>query len=147
MIHRIVRILFILLILSASAVFSAEFKNSSDVVKRLSSYGISDIDGDQERLRKKQRLRIDDMFEDLKAANAALKNQTITVDAAYEIQRVSLLTSLHDPTLFAVQLVVPVAKKNKSAFAAARLRFHPVDRELLEDFFVRSQFFCEKKCD
>lgn len=146
MIHR-APCFFLLLFLLGAPVIAAEPKNSADVVRKLSDYTISDIDGDQERLEKKQRLRIDDMFDDLEAANAVLKNQTVTVDAAYEIQRVSLLTSLHDPTLFAVQLVAPLVKKNKTAFAEARRRFHPVDRQRLEDFFVHSQIFCKRKCD
>jgi hypothetical protein len=118
-------------LLSFSAHAATDFKSVDDATKNLSSYSVADIDGDAKRLKEKQELKIDQMFNALEETAKFLEKNTLTEDLAYQMERVSLITFIHDPTTFAVDLILLVYQKNKVLFEKAAQRLHPYDRNLL----------------
>jgi len=119
----------LLLIFSMKA--SADFKSTDEVIKKLSAYTIADIDGDEQRLKDKKPLKIDEMFNDLEETNKYFETNKINEEAAREMERVVLLTLLHDPSGFATELVYPVYSKNVDLFKKAAEKLHPYDRKVI----------------
>src|SRR5437868_6091953 len=111
--------------------FAAEFKSADEIVKKLGTYKVSDVEGDVQRLKNKEKLKIDEMFDDLEAAAKFLKDKTVSEDLALQMERVSLLTFLHDQTTFAADLILPVYDKNTEVFKTAAKRLHPYDRDVI----------------
>jgi hypothetical protein len=123
---------FALLILMISThAFAAEFKTADEILRKLATYKATDIDGDVKRLKNKEKLKIDEMFDDLEATVKFLNGKAPSEEVTYEMERVCLLTFLHDPSTFAVDLILVVYDKNQDVFIKAAKRFHPYDRDVI----------------
>ncbi len=125
------RLLFIISSLFTFSAYAAEFKSVDEAAKKLSAYTVADIDGDAKRLKENQELKIDQMFNDLEKTEKFLRKNNLTEDLAHEMERVSLITFIHDPTTFAIDLILPVYQKNRIIFEKAAQKLHPYDRNLL----------------
>jgi hypothetical protein len=117
------------LIFSASAF--AGFTSNDDIVKKLSSYKVADIEGDKARLKKKEKLKIDEMFNDLRDAAKFLESNTPSEAVAFEMERTCLLTFIHDPSTFAVDLILEIYEKNIPLFKKASDNLHPRDKAVI----------------
>lgn len=111
--------------------FAEDFKSAEATTKKLSAYTVSDIEGDKNRLKERQELKIDQMFNDLESAVKYLEKNPLTEDLAYHMERVSLITFINDPSAFAAEIILPVYQKNKSTFEKAAQKLHSFDRKLL----------------
>lgn len=123
------------LILIFSLLFSqlalAGFKNADEAQKKLSTYTVADIKGDVDRLAAKKPLKIDEIFDDLTATVEMLGKNAPTEDLALEMERACLLTSLHDPSNYAIEIILPIFIKNKAVFEKASESLHPTDQKNL----------------
>ncbi|MBK9323485.1 MAG: hypothetical protein IPM97_11190 [Bdellovibrionaceae bacterium] len=126
---------FILSLAFASVLQAKEFTSSDQIVKKLSAYQLHDLTGDIQRLKNKESLKIDEMFDDLEAAAKFLEGKTPSEDVAYHIERVCLLTFLHDPTSFAVDLTLSTYEKNKSIFEKAAKKLHNYDMQVILEVY------------
>lgn len=111
--------------------FAVEFKSSEEILVKLSAYKVEDINGDAEKVERKQKLKIDEMFEDLEAAAKYIGKDKISVELAFEIERVSIITFLHDPMTYSAELILDVYERNMEIFQTAAKRLHPVDSKLI----------------
>lgn len=123
------------LILIFSLLFSqlawAGFKTVEEAQKKLSTFTVADIKGDVDRLAAKQPLKIDEIFDDLTATVEMLGKNKLTEDLALEMERACLLTSLHDPSNYAIEIILPIYIKNKAIFERAAESLHPTDQKNL----------------
>lgn len=117
---------FIFTLLISSSAF-AGFKTVAEAEKKLSAYTVADIKGDVDRLAAGKPLKIDEVFEDLQATVDMLAKNKITEDLALEMERACLLASLHDPSNYAIEIILPVFIKNKTVFEKAAESLHPTD--------------------
>ncbi|MBC7370533.1 MAG: hypothetical protein H7326_03150 [Bdellovibrionaceae bacterium] len=124
-------LLFVLTILLSMQVFAAEFKSNDDILKKLASHTVEDIKGDAKRVEAKEKLKIDEMFDDLEAAAKFIDKSEVTEDMAVELERVCLITFLHDPTTLSADLIIKVYDRNQSVFKKAAKRLHPYDMGII----------------
>lgn len=110
-----------------------DFKTADEAVKKLSGYTVADIEGDKIRHKENKELKIDLMFNDLENAAKLSQKDSLNEDLAFQMERVALITFIHDPSAFAVDLILPVYQKNKAIFEKAAQKLHPVDRALILD--------------
>lgn len=127
------KFIFLLIMAFSVNLFAAEFKSADAILKKLSAYKVADVEGDIKRLKNKEKLKIDEMFDDLEAAAKFFETGTPSEEAVYQLERVSLITFIHDPSTFAVDLILPVYIKNTALFKKAAKRLHPVDATLIMD--------------
>lgn len=113
------------------------FENSREVAEKLSKWDVSDIEADVERVEKGKNLFIDEMFDDLEAADSFFSNHRIDEVSALQMQRVALLTFLHDPMTYGAQLIARTYSKNKALFRKAANKLHPYDRKIIEEQLAR----------
>lgn len=123
-------ILFCSLFMSTS-VIAAPFNNVTEAEEKLATFSVADIDGDEQRLAAGKNLKINEIFEDLKETVALLEKAKLTEALALQMERLCLLASLHDPSNYAVDLILPVYQKNKALFEKASQKLHPYDRKNL----------------
>lgn len=121
------------LILIFSLLFSqlalAGFKNVDEAQKKLATYTVADIKGDVDRLAAHKPLKIDEIFDDLQATVEMLAKNKVTEDLAIEMERACLLASLHDPSNYAIEIILPIYIKNKAVFEKASESLHPTDQK------------------
>ncbi|RYF50599.1 MAG: hypothetical protein EOO38_05280 [Cytophagaceae bacterium] len=110
---------------------AADFKSNEEIFKKLSAYKTEDIEGDAKRLEKKEKLKIDEMFDDLEAASKYVVKNSLTPEVALEMERVCLITFLHDPATFGADLILPAYDKHRDVFKAAAKKLHPYDMGIL----------------
>ena len=115
-------LLFVLTSLLSMQVFAAEFKSNDDILKKLASHTVEDIKGDAKRVEAKEKLKIDEMFDDLEAAAKFIDKSEVTEDMAVELERVCLITFLHDPTTLSADLIIKVYDRNQGVFKKAAKR-------------------------
>lgn len=118
------------LFISTSA-FAAPFKTVTEAEEKLATFTVADIDGDEQRLASGKSLKINEIFDDLKEAVAVAEKTKLTEELALQMERLCLLASLHDPSNYAVDLILPVYQKNKALFEKASQKLHPYDRKNL----------------
>lgn len=113
--------------------YAENFTSSENAVEKLEAYTVKDIEDDKERLKKRRELKIDEMFKDLERAMKYLEKSPLTEELAFQLERVSLITLIHDPSAYAIEIILPVYQKNKDLFKKAAKKLHPVDRDLILD--------------
>lgn len=120
------------LLLSTFANAAIEYKTIEEATKQLAVFTVEDIKGDEARLKEGKGLKIDEMFDALEAAVKVTEKNAPTEDLVLEMERVTLITFLHDPSAFAVSdIILPVYRKHKELFKKAAKQLHPVDRKLI----------------
>jgi len=119
----------------SSTVFAAPFKSVTEAETKLATYTVDDIDGDKQRVVEGKPLKIDEIFDDLEAVVTLLEKDTLTVELAYQLERACLLASLHDPSNYAVDIILSVYQKNKETFKKAAEKLHSFDRKNLLEVF------------
>jgi hypothetical protein len=128
---RIVLSLSLLLCMPAFA--ETVFKSVADAETKLTNYTVADIDDDKQRLAEGKELKINEIFDDLQAISALMAKEKMTEELALQIERACLLASLHDPSNYAIDIILPIYQKNKAVFEKAAQRLHPYDRKNLLD--------------
>jgi len=123
--------LFLFLLTFSVNSFSSQFKSSDEIINKLNSYQISDITGDAQRLKNKEKLKIDEMFDDLETAAKYLEDKTPNEEIAYSLERVCLLTFLHDPSSYSAELIMSVYDKNTELFKKASKKLHSYDQKVI----------------
>lgn len=126
-----ISLLFLIPLFLTTPAFAQEFKSQEDAEKKLATYTVSDIDGDSKRLADKQELKIDQMFNDLEATAKLLEKEIPSEGLVLQMERVSLITFINDPSTFAVELILPIYQKNKTLFEKAAQKLHSYDRNMI----------------
>lgn len=123
------QILIACILLLSSSAFA--FKTMEEATKKLNAFTVADIQGDADRLAQKKPLKIDEIFDDLQAtADLVTKSSLVPTEAlALAMERACLLASLHDPSNYAIDIIVAVYIKNKPVFESASESLHPTDRK------------------
>jgi hypothetical protein len=122
------------LLFSVSA-FAGEFKSQEEILKKLTTYSFADIEGDEARLKNREPLKIDEMFNDLEAASKFIKSAAVSEDLAFELERVCLLTMVRNPAGGGLDRILNVYANNRSTFIRAFRGFHPEDQSVLKESF------------
>lgn len=126
-----ISLLFLIPLFLTTPALGQEFKSQEDAERKLATYTVNDIDGDSKRLADKQELKIDQMFNDLEATAKLLDKATPSEGLVLQMERVSLITFINDPSTFAVDLILPVYQKNKALFEKAAQKLHSYDRGMI----------------
>lgn len=119
------------LLMYSTNTLAGEFKSADEIIKKLSAYQISDITGDTQRLKNKEKLKIDEMFDDLEFAAKYLEDKKPTEEVVYNLERVCLLTFIHDPSSYSVDLIMSVYDKNTEIFKRASKKLHSYDQQVI----------------
>jgi hypothetical protein len=122
--------LFLALLAFTAHANAIEFKSQEEIVKKLSAYSMEDIKGDFNRGKKDERLKIDDMYDDIEAAGKFLVGKKPTEDVAFELQRVLILTMFRDRLGHAFDFFIDIYSVNTPVFEEAAKRFQDYDRDV-----------------
>jgi hypothetical protein len=114
---------------------STNFTSEKKLIEKLSAHTVEDIKGDIGRNEKKKPLKIDEIFDDVDGAVNFYRNNKLSKEGATQIQRVCLLTLLHDNTSYCIERTLRLYDRNKAIFKGNKNRFHPYDWKLISDLY------------